>query len=182
MSHTNPPQEQESYIHDLAAENSARNASFARILLALPIAATLPYIPSLVHPPTAMLALLSITSLLSTAFLLYSLPHHVTGIAVLDRKKSATRTNKTQRQKDQLGFGAAQSPLEIYLPYLNLGLVVLLALMGLVTKSDAPSFGFIGMGNLPVVVYGVVLLAKMVMASVDPESELSGLKYQYKGA
>jgi hypothetical protein len=33
-----------------------------------------------------------------------------------------------------------------------------------------------------VVVYGVVLLAKMVMASVDPESELSGLKYQYKGA
>lgn len=69
-----------------------------------------------------------------------------------------------------------------YLPYLNLGLVVLLVLMGLVTKSDAASFGLIGMGNLPAVVYGAVIVSKMVMASVDPESELSRLKYQYKGA
>ena len=72
--------------------------------------------------------------------------------------------------------------MEKYLPYLNLVLVGLLMLMGLVTKSESASFAWIGMGNLPAVVYGVVMLSKFVMGSVDPESELSALKYQYKGA
>lgn len=75
-----------------------------------------------------------------------------------------------------------RSPLETYLPYLNLGLIAALILMGMVTKSNVASFGWIGMGNLPAIVYIVVLVAKMVMASVDPEAELSTLKYEYKGA
>ncbi len=74
------------------------------------------------------------------------------------------------------------SPLDRFLPYLNLALVGLLVLMGLVTKSDSASFGIIGMGNLPAVIYCAVIVAKVVMASVDPESELSKLKYEYRGA
>ncbi|KAL6855382.1 hypothetical protein ACO1O0_006523 [Amphichorda felina] len=171
-------EEQEDLINRLVAQNTSGNAFFARLLLALPVAATLPYFPSLVHPSTALLALLSITSLLSTAFLLHRLPHTDTGIEILDRSRRG-KIQKQQRQ--QLGLDPG-SPLDKYLPYLNLGLVVLLVLMGLVTKSDAASFGLIGMGDLPAVVYGAVIVSKMVMASVDPESELSRLKYQYKGA
>ena len=77
---------------------------------------------------------------------------------------------------------SSRSPLEKFLPLLNALLVGVLVLMGLVTKSDSVSFAWIGMGNLPAIVYGVVLLSKVVMASVDPEGELSGLKYEYKGA
>lgn len=84
--------------------------------------------------------------------------------------------------KKQLGLDPGKSPLEAYLPYLNLALVGVLCLLGLVIRSDSASFGWIGMGNLPAIVYGVVLVSKMVMASVDPESELSSLKYEYKGA
>ena len=123
-----------------------------------------------------MLALLSITSLLSTAFLLHRLSHTDTGIALLDRSK------RDKNRQQQLGLDVGSSPLDKYLPYLNLALVMLLVLMGLVTKSDSASFGWIGMGNLPAVVYGAVIVSKLVMASVDPESELSTLKYQYKGA
>jgi hypothetical protein len=39
-----------------------------------------------------------------------------------------------------------------------------------------------GFGWLPAGVYGVVLLAKWVMGSVDPVSELGGLRYEFKGA
>jgi hypothetical protein len=35
---------------------------------------------------------------------------------------------------------------------------------------------------LPVIVYGVILAAKVVMGGVDPERELGGLRYRYKGA
>jgi hypothetical protein len=41
---------------------------------------------------------------------------------------------------------------------------------------------WVGFGWLPAVVYGVVLLAKVIMGSVDPEAELGGLRYGYKGA
>jgi hypothetical protein len=38
------------------------------------------------------------------------------------------------------------------------------------------------LGALPGVVYASVIGAKVVMAGVDPERELRGLKYDYKGA
>jgi hypothetical protein len=120
-----------------------------------------------------MLALLSMTSLLSTAFLLWRYPATQTGIGVLDRLHAKRKT-----KVEVLG----QSPLETWLPYLNLGLAVMLVLMGLLVKSDATGFGWISTGNLPVIVYAMVLISKVVMASVDPESELSSLRYEYKGA
>lgn len=39
-----------------------------------------------------------------------------------------------------------------------------------------------GFGWLPAVVQGVVVLAKWIMGGVDPEGELEGLRYGFKGA
>lgn len=77
---------------------------------------------------------------------------------------------------------APRSPLEVWLPYLNLGLVVMLMLLSLVSTSVAAGVGWIGLGTLPAIVYGVVIAAKLVMGGVDPESELTALRYEYKGA
>lgn len=91
-----------------------------------------------------------------------------------------------------------RSPLARWLPYLNTGLCVLLVLSGLLPTSagggggrheeegggqqQQQHVGWLGLGNLPAIVYAVVILAKVVMASVDPERELAALRYGYKGA
>lgn len=76
-----------------------------------------------------------------------------------------------------------RSPLEKTLPYLNFGLVALLILMGLVRGDErGGGFGWVSMGNIPGLVYSVVLTAKIVMAGVDPERDLGSLRYGYKGA
>ncbi|KAG6100352.1 hypothetical protein E4U30_004794 [Claviceps sp. LM220 group G6] len=197
-------QEQESLISDLSAQNALQNHHFTRLLLLLPLATTIPYLPLLFRPRDAVIALLSLTSLLSTTYLLYILPPEITGLGFLDAwtavpaavggqaddravsKDGATARvsmMKSQARRLQRGFGCERSPLETYLPYLNGGLVVVLALMGLVTGRGAGGgFAWIGRGNLPGIVYGVVLVAKVVMGSVDPERELSPLKYEYRGA
>ena len=82
------------------------------------------------------------------------------------------------------------SPLEAWLPYLNVGLCVLVLLMGLVTGgggSNGGSSGGVGLmkvylAALPGVIYAATVVAKVVMAGVDPEGELGGLRYGYKGA
>lgn len=154
--------EQEAYIARLSADNKARNESYASLLLALPLLSALAFLPALAGGPAArLLALVSVTSLLSTAFLLRRFPPAVTGFDALDRRGKVKVVER--------------SPLEAWLPRLNLCLVVLTGLLGL-------SGGWHSLGWLPGIVYAAVLAAKMVMASVDPESELSGLKYGYKGA
>ncbi|KAM4060627.1 hypothetical protein HRG_001823 [Hirsutella rhossiliensis] len=177
-------QEQEDVIARLAAENTARNARFRRLLVALPLLAALPYLPLLVRPRVSLLALLALTSLSATAYLLHRLPPHLTGIAPLDawtRVAPSRDARAALRPRPPLPT-AHGSPLETYLPYLNAGLAAVLVLMGMLTGRGTGSFGWVGVGNLPAIVYSVVLAAKIVMASVDPERELSALKYDYKGA
>lgn len=60
----------------------------------------------------------------------------------------------------------------------------MLTLLEVVASMKAGKGGllFVGMGYLPGIVYGASLLAKGVMASVDPEKELGNLKYGYRGA
>ncbi|PCD44927.1 hypothetical protein AU210_000376 [Fusarium oxysporum f. sp. radicis-cucumerinum] len=171
-------QEQQDYINQLAAENAARDVQFRRFLLAIPLLATIPYLPALINPPTALLALLSLTSLFSTAYLLHHQPPASSGIPFLD----SWAKPKTPRPTRPPSLSTRESPLETYLPYLNLGLGLVLILMAWAigrTKSEAV---WPGMGYLPLVVYGIILVSKMVMGSVDPEKELSSLKYDYKGA
>lgn len=179
LTNTQQP-EQESYIKSLADANKAQNAQTVSLLLVVPLLATIPYLIALPSLP----ACLAISSLLSTAYLLRRLPPTVTGIYPLDAWAGTG------------GAAGARSPLDDNLPYLNALLAVLLAFWGGAVAYKARNFddgvveGGGGSGalawpvmcTLPAGVYGVVLLAKVVMAGVDPEKELSGLRYDYKGA
>jgi hypothetical protein len=137
-----------------------------------------------------LLSLLSISSLLSTAYLLYTLPPGVTAIAFLDNLSRpaspplASTFAPTARLRSS-GAGLIsddEGPLKIYLPYLNLILCgVLLLLGGVVTRRLGQGMLWLGFSWLPMGVYGIVLLAKWIMGSVDPESELGELKYEFKG-
>jgi hypothetical protein len=69
------------------------------------------------------------------------------------------------------------------------GLAVLALLTGLLERvkmgqgsSSSGGVSPVLLGALPGVVYAVVVGAKVVMAGVDPERELRGLRYSYKGA
>lgn len=149
------------------------------------------------------LGLLSLTSLLSTAYLLYIQPPDRTGIPFLDALARPSPANPAaaslaRRLQDQRRAAAAplgigdddSSPLQKFLPYLTLALCGIVAVMGAVAHARDPAQqqqqqqqrDWILRGNLPAVVHGVVLVSKMVMASVDPEAELGALRYGYKGA
>ncbi|KAL7950910.1 hypothetical protein V8C42DRAFT_307915 [Trichoderma barbatum] len=191
-------QEQDTLIQTLATQNASQNQSLTNILIALPLLSTIAYIRPLVNPATTSFAIFCLTSLLATAYLLYRLPPTETGIAIIDTWASGAKGASTNFQlRSPLGRGGAsaglgvlgrapvemRSPLDKTLPYLNLGLAILLVLMGLVRGNErGGGFGWVSMGNVPGLVYSVAMTAKIVMAGVDPERELAGLKYGYKGA
>ncbi|PON20728.1 hypothetical protein TGAM01_v210418 [Trichoderma gamsii] len=199
-------QEQDSLIQTLVSQNASQNELLARTLLALPLLSLIAYVRPLLNPATTSFAIFCTTSLLATAFLLYRLPPAQTGIPVIDAwasgtggaggRRSAGGSSATsslvgglRSSRNSLGglLGRGgidtRSPLEKTLPYLNLGLVTLLILMGLVRGDErGGGFGWVSMGNIPGLVYSVVLTAKVVMAGVDPERDLGSLRYGYKGA
>ncbi|KAI0385325.1 hypothetical protein F5Y04DRAFT_245560 [Hypomontagnella monticulosa] len=199
-------QEQETLIASLAAQNDARNAQFRLLLLCLPAVSALPYLLALVSPNRGggrLEALLSLTSLGATAWTLWALPPGVTGVKALDawiagsdgskgEKDTKQRRGDANRDIRTAPFWAEEhlrSPLEKYLPYLNAGLCAVLVLAGFISKTAGSQegrwdqrWGHVALSNLPAIVYGVVLAAKMVMGGVDPERELSALRYEYKGA
>lgn len=206
--------EQDTLIQTLAEQNATRNQQFQLLLIAIPILSTIPYLLALFHASTFLIGVLGLSSLFSTVYLLSTLPPIDTGIPVLDKwarsrpgsssaedegssavapGSSSTRDGFTRRASDgsrrrqrtsSFSFTEQKSPLELYLPYLNLGLCGVLVLYGLLVRggSEGHRFGWLGLGNIPAIVYSVVIISKMVMASVDPERELGGLRYEYKGA
>lgn len=110
------------------------------------------------------------------------------GLGALNQMRQRRRTNS-------LMYETPKSPLEKHLPFLNIGLCIILIMSGVLANRAGnedegrshdthrhSQFGWLGLGNLPALVYAVVMIAKMVMASVDPERELGALKYGYKGA
>jgi hypothetical protein len=183
-------------------------------LLALPLLSMIPYLPSMMRHSTFRLSFLGLTSLLSTAYLVHRLPPTETGIPTLDawlKPAAAPPTDAAVDDSDEYGgpsppsmafpsararkhrrsrsssfsFDATRrSPIEQYLPYLNLVLCCVLALMGALDTPWSTEWRWSRalLGFLPGAVYAVVLLAKAVMAGVDPEAELLALKYDYKGA
>jgi hypothetical protein len=172
--------EQENLIRTLEQENTTRNKQFATALLALPLLSIIPYITTLVNGHTTLLSILSITSLLSTACLLYILPPGQTGISYLDALNNSPSKDKPIPRHFSQHLSHEGGPIKQYLPYLNLSLCCVLALLGMVVGRKTELWW--GFGWLPAGVYTVVLLAKWLMGSVDPEGELGGLRYGFKGA
>ncbi|KAK0626070.1 hypothetical protein B0T14DRAFT_509092 [Immersiella caudata] len=242
-------QEQESFIQRMVTHNQRRNAQFRQLLLAMPCIASIPYTIGLFTPQTFFVSFLALSSLLSTAYLLYYLPLTKTGIKALDnieggwggivllltrrgQKKRERREreegwrprgirNKSRRgrrsddsstdeetregirreerrREEERARVRANFPLEVdmdtsspllqHLPVMNLVLSVVVAVAGwlnhkwLVGYYQDAVWRLAGLGNLPAVINGVVIVAKMMMAGVDPERELSKLRYGYKGA
>lgn len=172
-SNTSP--EQENLISTLHQQNTSLNLLYTRILLALPTLSIIPYLPTLFFPPTSLLSILSVSSLLSTAYLLHTLPPGLTNIPILDS------WNKPKSNPVSTSFNIQDDgPIAQYLPLLNLGLTVVLGLLGAIFRGKEEVW--MGFGWLPGVIYSVVLLAKVVMGGVDPERELGGLRYGLKGA
>ncbi|KAK4228468.1 hypothetical protein QBC38DRAFT_153710 [Podospora fimiseda] len=166
-------QEQDNFIAILSQSNTQRNAATSRFLFILPIISAIPFLLPifLSHPtsPSPVFILVSLSSLAATTFLIHTLPPEKTGISFLDSAGSIPVLD-------------IKGPLEKHLPYLNLGLVVLAGLNGLLEQRIKSAHNGVLLGLLPGIVYGVVIGAKVMMASVDPERELKGLKYGYKGA
>ncbi|PQE30352.1 Histone acetyltransferase protein [Rutstroemia sp. NJR-2017a WRK4] len=175
------PQEQDSLIRTLHTQNTITNTHYTRLLLSLPLICILPYLRTLLHPRTSLLSILSISSLLSTSYLLYILPPGFTGISILDSLNSKTQS-KTQAHLPVL---SSDGPLQTYLPYLNIALSAILGVLGSLVKAKIQAQGMVlwtGFEWVPGGIYAVVIVAKLVMGSVDPEEELRGLRYGYKGA
>ncbi|KAK0107291.1 hypothetical protein ONS95_003989 [Cadophora gregata] len=184
--------EQDHLIQTMQQDNATRNAQYSLLLLAISLLSTLPYIRTLFTPHTALLSLLSITSLLSTAYLIHILPPHITGLQYLDKLNSSSSSSSAprslaSRKAAMLQAGGGGGPVEKYLPLLNCGLcVVLVGLGGVVGRRlEAGGSGsglWWGFEWLPAGVWGVTVLAKWVMGGVDPEGELGSLRYELKGA
>ncbi|KAH7407572.1 hypothetical protein BKA64DRAFT_640498 [Cadophora sp. MPI-SDFR-AT-0126] len=188
-------EEQDHLIQTMQQENATRNAQYSTLLLAVSLISILPYIRTLFTPSTTLLSLLSITSLLSTAYLIHILPPHITGLQYLDNLNTSSSSSTSSSAPRSLasrkaalvqaGFGGG--PIEKHLPLLNCGLcVVLVGLGGVVGRKLEGSGGgrglWWGFEWLPAGVWGVTVLAKWVMGSVDPEGELGRLRYELRGA
>ena len=175
-----PTPEQENLIRTLVQQNANVNILYIRILLAVPILSIIPYVGTLFNARTSFLSILSISSLLCTTYLLYSLPPSRTNIPILDSlnaPKSTTSSPHSTRVPSRIQF---DGPIAQYLPLLNLGLGIVLGLLGMVFRGREEVWW--GFGWLPAGDYAVVLLAKVVMGGVDPEAELGDLRYGFKGA
>ncbi|KAK0651279.1 hypothetical protein B0T16DRAFT_489317 [Cercophora newfieldiana] len=108
--------------------------------------------------------------------------------------RRAERAASAERARVRVGLPLegdmdVSGPLLEYLPYLNVGLSVVVAVAGFLNyyrfsegEDEAMFLGFARLGNLPLLINVVVIVAKMIMAGVDPERELSELRYEYKGA
>ncbi|KAK3345080.1 hypothetical protein B0H65DRAFT_548829 [Neurospora tetraspora] len=153
---------------------------------------------------TALFPLLALSSLAATTFITVKLPPTKTGLGFIDSLATASASAGKDKEKGKgKGKGSRSgmmrvvptlygaggilqqpSPLETWLPYLNVGLCVLVLLTGLVTGGGhqvGSSVGRVYLAALPGVIYAATVVAKVVMAGVDPEGELGGLRYGYKG-
>ncbi|KAI9811443.1 MAG: hypothetical protein M1827_005426 [Pycnora praestabilis] len=189
-------EEQETLILTLRRKNDERNEQYTLALLALPLILIPLYLLPHFNRSNILLSLLSITSLLSTAYTILFIATPPPPPSLLSSSSSFSSTAQgvpeTPLKRLRTVLGAAPTtlkngeggPLNRYLPYLNTVLSTLLALMGfwLSFSGRSGSEGdewVIWVG--PGVVHALTTLAQTWMRSVDI-NELENLRYRYKGA
>lgn len=190
-------QEQELFITQLVKKNNSQNDLYVKLLYLVPGLGMVPYVLALLSPAEFTPALLlrivpAMSSLAATVAQLSVLSPPKTGISVLDNINwSPSSVQRWERQEYNAATGGAPcgrtGPLAQYLPVLNLILCILLSLSSLpvflIGSVEAFSFANIKFyfSLIPLFVYVIVTCAKLIMASVDPATDLERLKYEYKG-
>ncbi len=164
-------EEKESLISELRSKEDEQNAQYNLIFSVLPLTVILPfvvYLPSCT-PRTSLFCLLAITSLLSTSFIMRYLP-----VAPSHLKLKQPRPYYIE----------VDGPVELYLPYLNGGVSVLLLLASWSLRRRPNSQeGLWVFLLLPAIMFAMIMIARKSMADVEAGiTQLSGMKYDYKGA
>ncbi|KAK5171448.1 uncharacterized protein LTR77_004592 [Saxophila tyrrhenica] len=159
---------QERLISDLQAQDAQKNELYRTAFVAISTLAWVFFMYTFVVASTArqrLIALLSLSSLGCTAYVLYFMP-----IEKPDRKG----------KKPVYQVEAEKSPVEKYLVYLNAALAGLLLLAATLSWRK-------GLGDdawreaLPAVILGLTLFVRQQLAPLDLE-DLQKARYEYKGA
>lgn len=117
-------QDQESLIADIQARDSNSNDFYRRAFLPLPLLSLLLYVPSIFAPTSSravLVALLSLTSLAGTAYIIYYLP----------------LPKEDVKGKRPVYKGDARGPVERYIVVLNAALAAFLALVAVLSWRRA---------------------------------------------
>ena len=156
----------------------------------LPLVVILPFIWYLFLSTTrsmALLCLVSITSLISSAYIMYMIPlgTPLGPLSELPRTKSSAQQRR-DHGLSQTSFllTSDESPINQYLPYMNAFISALLFLSSWAYRSrnGAPD-GFWVFLSFPGVIFVMVFLARRSMGEIQNGlSELRGMRYGYKGA
>ncbi|KAG9654368.1 hypothetical protein KCU95_g11083, partial [Aureobasidium melanogenum] len=161
-------QEQETLIEHLARRDLDNTFFYRRAFTALPAAAALIYLPVLFSADASrhvLLALLSLTALGATVYILLCVPS--APVAVDSSSLSAAMID-------------GRGPLDIALPWLNAVLTAVLALSGVLAwKRDLADEAW--RAFLPGAIFLVTMYARSQLVPLDVAS-LERLKYNYKGA
>ncbi|OCT51611.1 hypothetical protein CLCR_09062 [Cladophialophora carrionii] len=183
-------EEQEHLLQNLQASETSTNEIYTTVFTCLPLVILMPFLWYLSRSTSGtmvLLCLLGITSLISSAYIMYMVPVSTPlgSLSNLPRIASSAqqRRNYSSSQTSFL-LTSDQSPINQYLPYLNAFICALLFLAswGYWSRSDVPEGLWLFL-LLPGVVFGMVFMAKRSMAEIETGlSELRGMRYQYKGA
>ncbi|KAK4610085.1 hypothetical protein CLAFUW4_13533 [Fulvia fulva] len=159
---------QEKLISDLQTKDAAKNDLYRKAFLAIPLLAALFFLITLITSTTArqrLIALLSVSSLAATAWILHYQP-----IEAPDKKG----------KRPVYQVEAGKGPVEKYLVYLNAGLAGLLVVAAMLSWRR-------GLGEdawrqaLPGIIFGLTMAARQLLAPLDLE-ELQRARYGLKGA
>lgn len=185
-----PNTEQEHLLENLQASETSSNAIYMLLFTGLPLIVIVPFIWYLFSSTTksmALLCLLSITSLVSSAYIMYMIPLGTP----LGSLSTFPRTAPGAQQRRNHGgsqtsflLTSDESPINQYLPYLNAFISALLFLGSWAYRSRTGTpDGFWIFLLFPGVIFMMVFIARRTMADVQSGlSELRGMRYGYKGA
>ena len=174
----------------MQASETSSNATYTLLFTGLPLLVILPFIRYLFLSTTrsmALLCLLSITSLVSSAYIMYMIP---LGTPLGSLSKVPRTTPSPQQRRDHAFTRTSflltsdESPINQFLPYLNAFISVLLFLASWAYRSrtGAPD-GFWVVLLFPGVIFVMVFMARRSMADIQTGlSDLRGMRYEYKGA
>ena len=160
---------QEKLIADLQASDAQRNDLYRLITLIIPLVSPLYFIYTAIFSSSTaqqrLLALLSSSSVLCTAYLLLFMP----------LQAPLRNGNKAAHQRD-----TADGPVEQYLAYLSAALAALLLLAAVLSWGRGVYEEALKQA-LPAVIFSLTMFVRQQLAPLDLE-DLQKARYQLKGA